>query len=198
MPSFYVTKEELALFIGDNFIGKLSDLEVDGSFMQITKKENTMQYMTNQMLQRFMSHMSKTLANIQNRREELKEEISTTERPVSKYIHSVWNRWKKQDRESYIKNSKLQKKVKDGVLSHATLQQMEKVVTTWLVVEQIDCDFHYIDYLENRYDPFYRNRSKQAKRKLAKLVELQQAIRKQKRITRNLHALFSITTCSRL
>jgi hypothetical protein len=65
------------------------------------------------------------------------------------------------------------------------LQQMEKVVTPWINNQQDEAQCAYEDYLDNRYNPFYRNRSKQAKQKLAKLVELQQAIRKQKSITRN-------------
>lgn len=144
-----------------------------------------MKYMTNQMLQRFMSHMTKTLSDIQMIREDLKEEIATTERPVSEYTYRAWKRWLKQDRENYVRNSKLQKKVKDREITQATLQQMEKVVTNWIVDKQPYVQYAYEEYLENRYDPFYRNKSEQAKQKLKKLVELQQAIRKQKSITRN-------------
>ena len=62
---------------------------------------------------------------------------------------------------------------------------MEKVVTKLIELAQLDKEWAYEDYLQNRYDPFYRNKSKQAKQKLAKLVELQQAIRKQKSITKD-------------
>lgn len=155
------------------------------SLKNFDKKENTMEYMTNRMLQRFMSHMTTTLANIQMIREDLKEEIATTERPVSTWTYKTWELWLKNDRETYIRNSKLQKKVKDREITQATLQQMEKVVTNWIVDKQSCVQWAYEEYLENRYDPFYRNKSKQAKQKLKKLVELQQAIRKQKSITRN-------------
>jgi hypothetical protein len=155
------------------------------SLKNFDKKENTMKYMTNQVLQRFMSHMATMLADIHMIREDLKEEIATTERPVSTLTYKTWKLWLRNDKETYIKNSKLQKKVKDGEITQATLQQMEKVVTNWIIVKEQDVWYTYEKYLMNRYDPFYRNKSKQAKQKLKKLVELQQAIRKQKSITRS-------------
>lgn len=144
-----------------------------------------MEYMTNKMLQRFMSNMTTALRNIQADFKEANDNI-VYEKSVgsSKEILASWYVFREMDRKEYIKNSNIQKRVKSFVLNHALLQQMEKVVIDWITCQQVECEFAYIDYQHNRYDTFYRNRTKEAKKKLAKLVELQQAIRKQKSITK--------------
>lgn len=142
-------------------------------------------YLTNSLRQRFISKMANVLSIVQQGRQDIEQTI----------IHLKEDKWQKnllqecynfrtEDKEFYIRNSALQAHVKRGFIDHRTLQEMEKVVTLWINLQQDKAQYAYEDYLDNRYDPFYRNRSKQAKQKLAKLVELQQAIRKQKRITR--------------
>lgn len=139
-------------------------------------------YLTNALRQRFMSHMSDVLATIQYYRDITERRIILAKQagPSDPYLYIC----RETDKEFYVRNSTLQAHVKRGFLRHSMLQQMEKVVTLWINLRQTEAWNAYEDYLDNRYDPFYRNRSKQAKQKLAKLVELQQAIRKQKRITR--------------
>lgn len=150
------------------------------------RKENTMQYMTNKMLQRFMSHMTETLNYIQICRNEVEEQIQwEKELFATQSTMAYWYRFRQLDKTRYVKNSKLQEHVRRGFIGHRTLQKMEKVVTTWIIDQQSQANYAYEQYLDNRYDPFYRNKSKQAKKKLAKLVELQQAIRKQKSITKD-------------
>ena len=143
-------------------------------------------YLTNSLMQRFMYHMASQLTKIQITRMEVEDEI--------KFCKSNTLFWKHlpflyEDREifkrDYIKFSELQQEVKYNYLHHSLLQRMEKVVTKLIQLAQIDKEWAYECYLPNRYDPFYRNKSKQAKKKLAKLVELQQAIRKQKSITKD-------------
>ena len=144
-----------------------------------------MKYMTNKMMQRFMSHMAANLRNIQAYRKETEEQILwEKDLNAEQKTMSYWYNFRQKDKIAYVKNSQLQEMCKRGFVDHSTLQKMEKVVTTWIVQQQAGCEFAYEQYLDNRYDPFYRNKSKQTKKKLAKLVELQQAIRKQKSITK--------------
>lgn len=145
-----------------------------------------MQYMTDKMLQRFISNMATWLAKIQVSRSIVEDEIRFCKSDARFWKRlPFWYGEREIFRNDYIKLSKLQKEVKYYYLSHSRLQRMEKVVTKLIELAQLDRGWAYEDYLQNRYDPFYRNRSKQAKKKLAKLVELQQAIRKQKSITKN-------------
>lgn len=151
---------------------------------KFNRKENTMQYMTNKMLQRFMSHMTTTLSLIQLARQEIEEDIRNGKCEGNNLLLYHYKE-RKIFREDYLKYSSLQEHIKRGFVGHSGLQRMEKVVTMWISNQQDICSWTYEDYLENRYDPFYRNKSKQAKKKLEKLVELQQAIRKQKSITKD-------------
>ena len=156
------------------------------SLKNFNRKENTMQYMTNQMMQRFISHMANQLTKIQITRVEVEDEIKFCKSDACFWKHlPFWYGERVIFRNDYIKFSKLQQEVKYNYLSQSRLQRMEKVVTKLIEFAQLDREWAYEDYLQNRYDPFYRNKSKQAKKKLAKLVELQQAIRKQKSITKD-------------
>ena len=155
------------------------------SLKNFGKKENTMEYMTNQMLQRFMSHMASQLTKIQITRKEVEDEIKFCKSDAQFHNHlPFWYGERQIFRNDYVKFSKLQQEVKYNYLSNPRLQRMEKVVTKLIELAQLDKEWAYEDYLLDRYDPFYRKRSKQAKQKLKKLVELQQAIRKQKSITK--------------
>lgn len=154
------------------------------SLKNFNQKENTMQYMTNQMMQRFMSNMTNTLSLVQLARTDIEAEIEEYKNSGNKFLQYLYLE-RQMFKETYVKYAAIQEHVKIGFIGHRTLQKMEKIVTHWLVNQQQECQFAYEDYLENRYDTFYRNRTKQAKKKLAKLVELQQAIRKQKCVTRN-------------
>lgn len=142
-----------------------------------------MKYMTNKMLQRFMSYMTKDISRIQSEME-LERHYAIEE--AIKFGASSKATRENRDRLSdiYSHFSSIQTSVKYFPIKHFVLQQMEKRVTIWIKDQQNVCSLYYEDYLDNRYDPFYRNKSKQAKKKLAKLVELQQAIRKQKSITK--------------
>ena len=96
---------------------------------------------------------------------------------------SYWYNLRQKDKITYVKNSQLQEMCKRGFISHPTLQRMEKVVTAWIKAAEWQKYYAHQDYLDNRYNTFYRNKTNQAKQRLAKLVELQQAIRKQKSIS---------------
>ena len=156
------------------------------SLKNFGKKENTMEYMTNQMLQRFMSHMASQLTKIQITRKEVEDEIKFCKSDARFWEHlPFWYGERQIFRNDYVKFSKLQQEVKYNYLSNPRLQRMEKVVTKLIELAQLDKEWAYEDYLLNQYDPFYRKCSKQAKQKLKKLVELQHAIRKQKSITKD-------------
>lgn len=150
-----------------------------------------MEYMTNQMMQRFMSNMSIMLSAIHANRTNIEGEIKfCKEGELFKDELPAWYAARESEKKLWLKMEYIQWQVKTAYsyrlpFPQSDLQQMEKVVTNWLAEAQQNVLFAHYHYLENRYDTFYRNRTKQAKKKLAKLVELQQAIRKQKRITRN-------------
>ena len=193
------------------------------SLKNFNQKENTMQYMTNQMMQRFMSNMSTMLYAIHANRAGIEGEIKFCKeselfkdelpawyaaresekklwlkmeyiqwqvKTAYSYRLPAWYAARESEKKLWLKMEYIQWQVKTAYsyrlpFPQSDLQQMEKVVTKWLAEAQQNVLFAHYDYLENRYDTFYRNRSKQAKQKLAKLVELQQAIRKQKCVTRN-------------
>lgn len=151
-----------------------------------------MEYMTNRMLQRFTSNMANVLSILNTNRIDNENEILTIKQ-TQEYLDEIpgWYDLRDFYTKQYIKYSSIQslvKKVISGKLrmSQGILQKMEKIVTECIFTAQIDVDFARQDYLENRHDVccgHYSNRHKQAKKKLAKLVELQQAIRKQKQMT---------------
>ena len=149
-----------------------------------------MEYMTNKMLQRFMSNMSIMLSAIHANRTSIEGEIKfCKESDLFKNELPAWYAARESEKKLWLKMEYIQWQVKTAYsyrlpFPQSDLQQMEKVVTNWLAEAQQNVLFAHYDYLENRYDTFYRNRTKQAKKKLAKLVELQQAIRKQKCITK--------------
>lgn len=151
-----------------------------------------MKYITNQMLQRFMAHMSGKIAELHEESlvqrcyavfeaKRFGKSLDSTRRYrdyLSEYLADM----------SYIQAC-AKDVYRDGTsLRHSELQRMEKVVTKWILKQQSDCNWNWMDYLENRHDSkqvkYFRNQVKQGKQKLAKLVELQQAIRKQKSITK--------------
>lgn len=142
-----------------------------------------MKYMTEQLMQRFMSCMTKELSTIQYNRTVIQYDIVYEAKECGKSSKTL-----RDHRDllcgMYIHRSTIQQHVKRGFIGHQTLQKMEKIVTRWINYSQEDLKYIYEEYLENRYDTFYRNKSKQAKKKLVKLVELQQAIRKQKSVNK--------------
>lgn len=148
------------------------------------RKENTMQYMTNKMLQRFISELAKDLNSV-NRQMGVWRKYAVAEAIELGKSEDSTRKFRDYLADTYAQYSQLQKDVKSNNLTHSTLQKMEKCVTWWIVDAEGNKQSAYEHYLDNRYDPFYRNKSKQAKKKLAKLVELQQAIRKQKSITKD-------------
>lgn len=143
-----------------------------------------MKYLTKSLMQRFMSHMTTNLRDIQAWRKETEEQILwEKDLNAGQKIMSYWYNFRQKDKIAYVKNSQLQEMCKRGFIGHPTLQRMEKVVTDWIKSAEWQKYYTHQNYLDNRYDTFYRNKTKQAKQRLAKLVELQQAIRKQKSIS---------------
>lgn len=145
-----------------------------------------MKYLTKSLMQRFMSYMSEQLCFIQETRYDIEEEITYYKGKAvypecQMYLYSQ----REYEANKYKKASKIQTIVKrvyacNFCIPDNYLQKMEKVVTAWIN----DAEWQkYYAHQDNRYDTFYRNKTKQAKQRLAKLVELQQAIRKQKSIS---------------
>lgn len=146
-----------------------------------------MKYMTEQLMQRFTSNMATMLRAVQGDREMDESQIKYFKESESKYRTEALGQWytlREFDKKDYIKLSSLQSNIKRGFLTKPILQKMEKVVTIWLRHQQEEVLFSYENYLDNRYNNLYRNRTKQEKKKLAKLVELQQAIRKEKSVNK--------------
>lgn len=162
------------------------------SLTGIYKRDNTMEYMTNQMLQRFTSNMANVLSVLNINRIDNENEIQRI-KETQQYLDELpgWYDLRDYYTKQYIKYSSVQSLVKKVIsgkirMTPGILQKMEKIVTEWIFTAQIDVDFAHQDYLENRHDVcsgHYSNRHKHIKKKLAKLVALQQAIRKQKQIT---------------
>lgn len=145
-----------------------------------------MKYLTKSLMQRFMSHMSEQLSFIQDARVDTEAEISYCKNFYD-YDMATLYKWREKEAEHYKKASDIQMAVKRSYaynfsIPHNYLQKMEKVVTDWIKAAEWQKYYAHQDYLDNRYDAFYRNKTKQAKQRLARLVELQQAIRKQKAV----------------
>lgn len=146
-----------------------------------------MKYLTKSLMQRFMSHMSEQLSFIQDARVDTEAEIRYCKANFNYYDMATLYKWREKEAEHYKKASDIQMAVKNFYacnfsIPHNYLQKMEKVVTAWIKAAEWQKYYAHQDYLDNRYDTFYRNKTKQAKQRLAKLVELQQAIRKQKAV----------------
>ena len=154
------------------------------SLKNFNRKKNTMQYMTNKMLQRFMSNMSIMLSAIHANRAGIEGEIKfCKESELFKDELPAWYAARESEKKLWLKMEYIQWQVKTACIYRLTfpqsdLQQMEKVVTNWLAEAQQNVLFAHYDYLENRYDTFYRNRTKQAKKRLAKLVESKESFTK--------------------
>lgn len=147
-----------------------------------------MKYLTKSLMQRFMSHMSEQLSFIQDAREDAEAEIRYCKANFNYYDITTLYKLREKEAEYYKKASHIQTVVKrfyvyNFSIPHNYLQKMEKVVTDWLKAVEWQKYYTHQNYLDNRYDTFYRNKTKQAKQRLAKLVELQQAIRKQKSLS---------------
>lgn len=146
-----------------------------------------MKYLTKSLMQRFMSHMSEQLSFIQDARVDVEAEIRYGKNFYD-YDMATLYKWREKEAEHYKKASKIQMVVKrvyacNFCIPDKYLQKMEKVVTAWIKAAEWQKYYAHQDYLDNRYDTFYGNKTKQAKQRLAKLVELQQAIRKQKSLS---------------
>lgn len=147
-----------------------------------------MKYLTKSLMQRFMSHMSEQLSFIQDARVDTEAEISYCKANFKYYDMATLYKWREKEAEHYKKASDIQTVVKrvyacNFCIPDNYLQKMEKAVTAWINAAEWQKYYAHQDYLDNRYDTFYRNKTKQAKQRLAKLVELQQAIRKQKSLS---------------
>ena len=94
-------------------------------------------------------------------------------------------------KDAFNRLSLVQKSAKDAVKSGSikppTLQQMEAVVTQWLISldwDKLDAERDYKKSLKTENETLYWNILCKRKLRLAKMVKLQQAIRKQKSITK--------------
>ena len=159
-----------------------------------SKKENTMKYMTNKMLQRFMSNMSTTLMVLHQSRQDVEAQIEYCKfGDGSKDELPAWYSAREEDRKLWLKMEYIQWTVKSYhrnsiPLWKAILQRMEKVVTEWINDAHFWIEHNKDQFKDNRggvNGKYWYNQVQSSKKKLAKLVELQQAIRKQKSITRN-------------
>ena len=151
-----------------------------------------MQYMTNQMMQRFMSNMSTQLMYIQTQRNDVEDEISYCKQHEYTSELPAWydsrddlkKTWKKYEHYQWV----VKYVFREGRnFKHCDLQFMEKVVTEWIHSSNswIENDYeNFMYYRGTGEGKYWYNQLQTSKRKLAKLVELQQAIRKQKAITK--------------
>lgn len=154
-----------------------------------------MQYMTNQMMQRFMSHMSSQLMYIQQQRKETELEIDFCKQNYEEFKEEIpqWKASRETLRKDWLKHEYYQHVVKYTYrtrqkLFHRHLQFMEKVVTEWIHDSNFWIEYNYDNFMFCRgteEGKYWYNQLQTSKRKLAKLVELQQAIRKQKSITKD-------------
>lgn len=175
------------------------DIKVVGKWPTLPKnfnqKENTMKYMTNKMMQRFMSHMSSQLAYIQEQRERTELEIDFCKENYEKFKEEIkdWKVTREKLRKDWLKYEYYQRVVKTTYrercwLFHRHLQFMERVVTEWIHDSNFWIGHNYENFMCYRgteEGKYWYNQLQTSKRKLAKLVELQQAIRKQKSITKD-------------
>ena len=161
---------------------------------KFNRKENTMKYMTNQMLQRFMSNMSTMLSATHANRAAIEGEIKfCKESELFKDGLPAWYSAREEDRKLWLKMEYIQWTVKSYhrnsiPLLKTILQRMEKVVTEWINDAHFWIEHNKEQFKDSRggeNGKYWYNQMQSSKKKLAKLVELQQAIRKQKRVTRN-------------
>ena len=160
---------------------------------KFNRKENTMQYMTNKMLQRFMSNMSTQLMCIQTQRNDIEDEISYCKQYEYTGELPAWydsrddlkKTWKKYEHYQWV----VKYVFREGRnFKHCDLQFMEKVVTDWIKDADFWIGHNYDNFMYTRGGEdgkYWYNQVQSSKKKLAKLVELQQAIRKQKSITKD-------------
>lgn len=153
-----------------------------------------MKYMTNQMLQRFMSNMSTTLMVLHQSRQDVEAQIEYCKfGDGSKDELPAWYSAREEDRKLWLKMEYIQWTVKSYhrnsiPLLKTILQRMEKVVTEWINDAHFWIEHNKEQFKDSRggeNGKYWYNQVQSSKKKLAKLVELQQAIRKQKRVTRN-------------
>ena len=196
-----LTPKDLALYVDGIKVSTYNDWPLGDfqayewpSLKNFGKKENTMEYMTNKMLQRFMSNMSTTLMILHQSRQDVETQIEYCKfGDGSKDELPLWYRAREEDRKLWLKMEYIQWTVKSYhrnsiPLWKAILQRMEKVVTEWINGVHFWIEHNKKQFKDSRggeNGKYWYNQVQSSKKALAKLVELQQAIRKQKSITKD-------------
>ena len=141
-----------------------------------------MKYLNTKMIQRFTSNLSNLLFDVHLSRYEVEITISDLKSWACTSL-PYWYKERETFKKQYVWLASLQKDVKiSNVLEHSTLQKMEVVVARLINTTQSDKARVVKKYIKCRRNK-YLNSIEEFKKKIAKLVELQQAIRKQKSIS---------------
>lgn len=138
----------------------------------------------------FIKNMSKNLHSLQQEIKEIESIVTGLSRGSPWRSKTEYYKLLLNYKDAFKRLSLVQKSAKDAVKSGSikppTLQQMEAIVTQWLISldwEKLDAERDYKKSLKTENETLYWNIFCKRKLRLAKMVKLQQAIRKQKSIT---------------
>ena len=138
----------------------------------------------------FIKNMSKNLHALQQEIKEIESVLNGLSRGSPWRSKTEYYKLLLNYKDAFNRLSLVQKSVKDAIKSGnirpPTLQQMEAVVTQWLISlewDKLDAERDYKKSLNTGNGTLYWNIFCKRKLRLAKMVKLQQAIRKQKSIT---------------
>ena len=147
-----------------------------------------MKYLTKPLLQMFIKNMSKNLHSLQQEIKEIESIVNGWSRGSPWRSKTEYYKLLLNYKYAFNRLSVLQKFVKTAIKSDyirpSTLQQMEAVVTQWLISldwDKLDAERDYKKSLKTEDETLYWNILCKRKLRLAKMVKLQQAIRKQKK-----------------
>lgn len=146
-----------------------------------------MKYLTKPLLQMFIKNMSKNLHALQQEIKEIESVVKGLSRGSPWHSKTEYYKLLLNYKDAFNRLSLVQKSAKDAVKSGSikpsSLQQMEAIVTQWLVSldwDKLDAERDYKKSLKTENETLYWNILCKRKLRLAKMVKLQQAIRKQK------------------
>lgn len=146
-----------------------------------------MKYLTKPLLQMFIKNMSKNLHALQQEIKEIESIVNGLSRGSPWRSKTEYYKLLLNYKDAFNRLSLVQKSAKDafksGSIKPPSLQQMESVVTQWLISlewDKLDAERDYKKSLKIGNGAFYWNILCKRKIRLAKMVKLQQAIRKQK------------------
>lgn len=144
---------------------------------------NIMKYLNTKMIQRFTSNLSNLLSDVQLSRHDVEITISDLKSCAAPGL-PYWYRERETLKKQYVWFSSLQKEVKSSeVFTHSTLQKMEVAVTNLINIAETDVVLERNQHTKCCRGNTSRKTIRHLKQKIVKLVELQQAIRKQKSIS---------------